>query len=902
MPFESPEVGAHTARDSPRDDLLGLSGRIVSHFHVLEPLGAGGMGVVYRAEDTRLGRAVALKFLLPQYDLDDSAKERFLLEARSAATLDHPNLCTVYEAGETSDGQLYLAMALYAGETLGTRLARDGRLEAREAVAIARQVADGLAYAHAAGIVHRDLKPGNLMLLPDGTVKVLDFGLAKTKGRTLTRSGAQLGTAAYMAPEQICGEAVDGRTDLWALGVVMFEMLTGRRPFEGDQDITLARAIVDMTPTRPSALCPGLPPGVEDVVLRLLEKEPSSRYATAAEVAGDLNSMPLAVRTPPGTPNEQLPWRRAGRRWWRATLWSTTRTRVALGAAALVVASGLTWYARQRARTAEIPLERSIAVLPFDNLGSAEDNAYLAGGLQDAVITALTKVTDLRVISQQSVRAYAGSTKSARDIGQELKVGRILQASVQRAGDSVRVGAHLVDARSDKDLWANQYERAATDLFALENDIALAIVAALQAELPSSERRSLTRSPTRSAEAYTFYLQGREYQQRPTGRGTYVVALTERELRAAESLYRRALAADSNFALAHAQLAVVYSDLWDRAQTRAEAETALRLEPDLPEGHLAMGRYWEIAGDRARALAEYEIAGRGMPNDGPVAVRIALIRRRQGRWQEALAGFEHAASVDPRASANSMFLAMTYGAMRRYAESVRTWDYAIAIAPDNYRYVVERARVLVTWQERPDSLEATLRRLPRDFDPEAQTTIARVDLARLRRRPADGLAALAAMRPEFFDSDDRDVAGWLRLCRAWMYETLGDSGYARASFDTARAIFGAMVEKDPKAAHVYSDLGLAYAGLGQREEAVRAARRSMEPQPLVDAYNAPVTMDHVAEIYMRVGETDAALDVLEQLSTIPNWVGLGFPAQLRFDPRWDRLRPNARFQRLVQRQ
>jgi len=719
MPLESSEVGAHNASSSQRGDLFGFCGRTVAHFRVLEPLGAGGVGVVYRAEDTRLGRAVALKFLLPQYGIDDAAKERFLVEARSAGALDHANLCTVYEAGETSDGHLYLAMALYAGETLPN---------------------------------HR------LLRLPVG------------------------------------------REWRWAVG---------RR---------------------------------------------------------------------------------------------TARTRIVFGAAALLVASGLTWYTFGRTRTGDIPPERSIAVLPFDNMGSIEDDAYLAGGLQDAVITQLTKVTDLRVISSQSVRTYAGSKKSARDIGQELAVGRILQASVQRAGDSVRVSAHLVDARSDKDLWANQYERAATDLFALETDIAMAIVTALQPELTTAEERSLTRRPTRSAEAYAFFLQGREYQQRPTGRGTIAIALTDQELRAAESLYRRALAADSAFALAHAQLALVLGDLRDRARARAEAETALRLDPDLPEGHLAMGRYWEVAGDRGRALAEYEIARRGMPNDGPVATRIALIRRRQGRWQDALAGFEHAASVDPRASANSMFLAMTYAGMRRYAESVRAWDYAIAIAPDDYRYVLERGRVWATWEERPDSLEATLRRLPPDFDPEAQTTFARVDLARLRRRPADGLAALAAMRPEFFNSDDRGVAGWLRLLRAWMYEMLGDGTRARADFDGARAIFEAEVAKFPDFSHNHSDLALAYAGLGRREDAVREARRALELQPLsMDAYNAPINMDHAAEVYMRVGDMDAAVDVLEQLSTIPNWVGLGFPAQLRFDPRWDPLRRHARFQRLVNR-
>jgi tetratricopeptide (TPR) repeat protein len=258
--------------------------------------------------------------------------------------------------------------------------------------------------------------------------------------------------------------------------------------------------------------------------------------------------------------------------------------------------------------------------------------------------------------------------------------------------------------------------------------------------------------------------------------------------------------------------------------------------------------------------------------------------------------------LDPRHTENWVGLAFTYSAMRRYADAVRAWDHTIAIAPDNNRNVLERARVWVTWEEKPDSLEATLRRLPRDFDPQAQATVARVDLARLQRRPADGLAALAAMRPEFFDSDDIFVAAELRYYRAQMYEALGDSGRARADFDAARAIFEPATQRDPNRAHLHADLALYYAGLGRRDDAVREARRALELQPLSrDAYFTPILMDHVAEVYMRVGDTDSAMDVLEQLSTIPGWVGLGFPAQLRFDPRWDPLRRNPRFQRLVRR-
>lgn len=286
-PLDSGLLGAA----EPIADPLNLAGRSVSHFDVHEPLGAGGMGVVYRARDTRLGRDVALKFLLPHYSLDAAAKARFLREARAAAALDHPHLCTIYDVRESEEGRLFLAMALYAGETLKARLARDGPLPLAEALSITKQIARGLACAHAAGIVHRDLKPGNVMLLPDGTVKILDFGLAKALDETTGETDARFGTVAYMAPEQIQGETADKRTDLWAVGVVLFEMLTGRKPFEGEHEVAIAHAIVHKEPVPPSHVRKGLPASVEDVVLALLQKDPGARPAAVDELIADLDAV-----------------------------------------------------------------------------------------------------------------------------------------------------------------------------------------------------------------------------------------------------------------------------------------------------------------------------------------------------------------------------------------------------------------------------------------------------------------------------------------------------------------------------------------------------------------------------------------------------------------------------------
>ena len=319
--------GAFASAFCPDLDPLGLAGRTVAHFNVAEPIGVGGMGIVYRADDTRLGRAVALKFLLPPYSLDASAKARFLREARAAATLDHPNLCVIHDVGATDDGRLYLAMALYTGETLKARLARESGMALRDVLGIAAQLAAGLKAAHAGGIVHRDLKPGNVMLLPNGTVKILDFGLAKATDQSLTESAARFGTISYMAPEQIRDAVVDRRSDLWAFGVVLYEMLTGRKPFGGERGIAIAHTILHDKPVPPSMYRDDLPVALENLVLRLLQKTPARRCSDANEV---LSALAFAEANPEEGCH---PWRRHVRRASRAwaglrqlTFWSAVRS------------------------------------------------------------------------------------------------------------------------------------------------------------------------------------------------------------------------------------------------------------------------------------------------------------------------------------------------------------------------------------------------------------------------------------------------------------------------------------------------------------------------------------------------------------------------------------------------
>jgi serine/threonine protein kinase/Flp pilus assembly protein TadD len=726
-------------------DLLHLAGEMVSHFRIIEPIAIGGMGIVYRAEDTRIGREVALKLPLVAYQYDRTGRERFLREAHTAGTLDHPNLCTIYEAGESEHGRLYLAMALYGGEPLKARIAREGALALGDAIEIARQVAVGLAFAHDAGVIHRDLKPGNIMVLPDGTAKILDFGLAKLADLGETTSGiGAIGTAAYMAPEQVRGQRVDGRADLWSLGVLLHEMLTGARPFRGDDSVSLVHAILHDDVPRLSDIKPGLPRALDAVVLALLQKDRAQRYASAHDVAADLAAIQRGA-----TPSV----RRVAK---RASVWVRSRS------------------------------TRTSATL-----------AVLAIGL------------------------------------------------VATGAAAVKLISPLLQAR-----------------------------------------------PTTNEDAYEFYVRGREYERT----GPRAVA---------DTLYRRALALDPDFALARARLAVVHLAFTNRpdeallAQARDEATAALQLQPDLADAHYALGVYWQRRDDHTRALAEFAKAEKGFDDLGELYGGIGTSYRSLGRWEEATVALERAVRLDPRNIVYAPMLALTYGRMRRYRESTAIWRRYIALTPDAYPLMAIKGWAYTRWKGSPDTLEAILRRMPPDFDDRGMMTYSRVYVARLRRRPADALAALAASKHSV--SEDDMLYAPHSLLRGLAYASLGDSSAARAQFDVARVMMEDSVAAHPNDSRLYIALGMALAGLDRREDAVRAARRAMALAPISrDVVLATCAMGGAAEVFAYAHENDAALQLLDQLLGMPAGREASVPL-LRADPAFDHIRDDPRFEQMLKR-
>ncbi|MFH1866430.1 MAG: protein kinase, partial [Candidatus Eisenbacteria bacterium] len=445
-----------------------LVGKTLSHYRILEKLGEGGMGVVYRADDTKLERHVALKFLSPCILGTDTEKTRFVQEAKAAAALNHPNICTVHEIDE-AEGQIFIAMECVEGQSLKARI-ESGLPTIEEALAIATQIAEGLTEAHAKGIVHRDIKPANVVVTPQGRAKIMDFGLARSSAAAqLTVTGTTVGTIAYLSPEQARGETVDHRTDIWSLGVVLYEMITGLRPFRGNRDQAVIYSILNDEPNPLSVARPEVPIELENVMSRMLAKNPASRYPSAEEVLADLNRL----RKDPEAATSTMP------------------------------AS-----ARRR--------RPSIAVLPFLDMSPQRDGEYFCEGMAEELINALTHIGGLKVSARTSSFQFKGPGHDVRKIGRDLGVETVLEGSVRKAGSRLRITAQLINAADGCHLWSEKFDRDMEDIFAIQDEISLAIVDQLRVGFLGDEKAQLVKRPNASPEAYNLYLRGRWFWNKRT--------------------------------------------------------------------------------------------------------------------------------------------------------------------------------------------------------------------------------------------------------------------------------------------------------------------------------------------------------------------------------------------------
>jgi len=557
------------------------------------------------------------------------------------------------------------------------------------------------------------------------------------------------------------------------------------------------------------------------------------------------------------------------------------------------VAAGFFLLPRASARK----VDKSIAVLPFQNLSDEKENAYFADGMQDDILTNLSKIGDLKVISRTSVMSYRDGARNAREIGKSLGVGTLLEGSVRRSGNRVRVNVQLINANNDEHIWAEDYDRELTDVFAIQTDLAQKIASALQAKLSPNEKARLDRRPTRDSDAYLLYVQAHGYANRPD-------RFRDTSLKA-EELFEQAIKLDRNFAAAYAGLSMVESWLYHesepipahREKARLNAEESLRLQPNLPEGHLALGfSYYYGDRDYERALSEFEIAKRDLPNEADAYSAIAAIQRRQGKWAESTANFEKAVSLDPK-NANVLFnLGLNYMAQRDFETADKIFDRAIAADPQAFASRGMKSALAIAWKGDVGFVEKQLSLVPGEFDPDGLVTAARVGILMLQRKFADALKLLQQFRGETLLYPDTGPCPKAFLeGRLYLYQ--GDKTKAQAAFERARPVAEQLVRDAPGDPGRHVQLGAVLAGLGLKEEAVNEGRKAVESVPeSQDAFEGPQATAALAEIYAWVGEYDEAFRLLDHLLKVPN--GLTVPA-LKLDPVWDPLRKDPRFQALI---
>jgi serine/threonine protein kinase/Tfp pilus assembly protein PilF len=638
-----------------------MIGSIISHYKILEKLGEGGMGIVYKAEDMKLKRTVALKFLPAEFTRDEEAKRRFIHEAQTASALQHHNICTIHDIDETDEEQLYIVMDCYEGESLQEKIAQ-GSMKLEKAVAIALQIAGGLAKAHMKGIVHRDIKPANIFITTEGTVKILDFGLAKLSGHgSRTEVDTTLGTAAYMSPEQARGEETDQRTDIWSLGVVLYEIVTGHRPFKGTYEQAVIYAILNEEPPAVHSLQPDIPPLLERTIAKMLQKDRNQRFQYIEEIAAVLYNIQQTSAD-------------------SSTMKTKSFKKIIIAAVVILILAITSVYFFYLRTGSPSVRSKSIAVLPFMNLSDSKEDEYFSDGITDDIIAQLSKISDLKVISHTSVMQYKETRKNVREIGRELDVGSVLEGSVRRVGNQVRVVAQLIDARNEGHLWADTYDKEITQILAVQSDLAQRIAAALEAKMSPAIRSSIEKKQTENTAAYELYLKGRFYWNKRT----------VPDLEQSIQYFNQAIEQDPSYALAYAGLANSYGILpafglsaREHYQKAQEATTkALEFDSTLAEVHTVLGLIKENHYNWTYAEREYRRAIELNPSYPTAHQWYSGLLATLGRFDEALSEIQRALELDPLSMIINYSLSAILYYMHQYDRADEQCNKGIELDPN----------------------------------------------------------------------------------------------------------------------------------------------------------------------------------------------------------------------------
>ena len=879
-----------------------LIGQKIGSLEITEMIGRGGMGVVYLAHDTKLDRSVAVKSIPTELQADSNARMRFRREARLLASLNHPNIAVIHDIVEQEESAGYLILEYVPGETLANRISCEP-LKLEEALLIGQQIAEAVSAAHEKGIIHRDLKPGNIKITPEGRVKVLDFGLAKIyrgEGRddktTVTQPGRIIGTPTYMSPEQARGKDTDHRTDIWSFGCVLYEMLTGKVPFEGETATDTLVRIVEREPDW--GILPGnTPMNIRALIRRCLIKDPHRRLHHIGDVAIEISeTLNLPATAPPATMPSSASLERkiaAGPHW--RTMAMTIITTI------VVATCGVAPWLLFR-KHPESPSEGiRLVVLPFENLGSAEDE-YFAIGLTDAITARLGSISGLGVISRQSAMQYRDRKKNVRQIAEELRVDYVLEGTVQRERPSdptsrVRIIPQLIRAADDIHVWAQTYENDMSEIFHLQSELAERVAQALDITLLEPERRALASRPTENLEAYEYYLRGYDYFNRGE---------TETCFRTAIRMYEKAVALDPTFALAFSKLSeahiAMYWFYYDRSDTRLTkarqaVDKALRLGIELPEAHVALGLYYYHGHlDYDHALEQFAIARKSQPNSSALLFSVGCVHRRQGKFEQAVANLKKACELNPRSARLVFTLGTTFQLLRKYPEAEPYYDRTISLAPDWPAGYALKAWLYLRWEGNTEKartvLEGALQSLKSADDPDIVNALVNIEV--FDGNYQEALDQLS-LKSKDIDSQFHFIPAALQC--APIYGYMNKEELAKKCYDEARSILEAKIKEQPEDERLHSSLGVAYAGIGHKEDAIREGKLGVEMLPVSkEAWRGARRVEDIAKIYVMVGDLDAGVDQLEFLLSIPG--NMSIPL-LRLDPVWNPLRDHPRFKKLL---
>ncbi len=832
--------------DRPLDETADIdspAGLQIGRYRMKRLLGRGGSGMVFQAVDETLKREVAVKILAPEHASNHEMRERFLREAQKQAAMNHPNVATIHEIGDSA-GTQFIAMEYIEGESLKDILAR-GQLDLEQGLRIFLQVCDGLQAAHDRQIVHRDIKPGNIMITKDGHAKILDFGLAKLQqSSNASSSGHIVGTASYMSPEQAQGKSPDVRSDVFSMGILLYEIATHRLPFSGEHTMAVLFAIVHLPYNDILGQNPDVPPGLCRVIDRALQKAPEARYQTILDMASELRAgAKLEAHAP-------LP---------------ITAERV------------------------------SVAVMPFDNRGR-DDLSYFADGVAEEICGYLSRLARLKVISFSSSRKYRLGEESTRDIGAELGCGYLLIGSLgwdtSRDRSLVRIRVQLVSAADGSVRWADTYDREVTEIFAVQSEVGEQVARALGVLLGEPELSMLADRHTASVEAYDCFLRANEI---------FPHSLAEDDLHRAIELYRRAVEIDPRFAHAHARLARAHISMYwfhydhtaERlAQAKECVDRALAIAPESPEAKQALGYYYYYGmTDYVKALEQFSSVSTRRPSDASILASKGYIMRRLGKWNEALRSIESASELDPKSALITYERANTLLLLRRYDEAISILDRCLWLAPSWSDLYVKKAMAFVLRDWNLDQAVGVIGEASKHLNP-TELGVEWILLDALVRYFDHNYDAM--IKDLWVDEGEMEI---YFIVKARIAARLGHQAECESAFDSARVLLETRVKTQSDDARLHMHLAIAYAGLGRRDLAKASGQHALELVPAgKDQVLGTFLMELMSLVYVMTDDFDPAVNLLRQILIGPANFSVAF---VKSFSGFEKLRSYPPFQALV---